>query len=84
MTPAGPKQCYQILAVATNYPDNWTPERIEHLRSVVLQDRDALGAIQGIYEEVGPDAPEISVQADQAALRFRRLISEMVKSEASA
>jgi vanillate O-demethylase monooxygenase subunit len=84
VTPAGPKQCYQILAVATNYPDNWTPERIEHLRSVVLQDRDALGAIQGIYEEVGPDAPEISVQADQAALRFRRLISEMVKSEASA
>ena len=42
-----------------------------------------LGVVQANYNEAGDDMVEISVLADAAAMRFRRLMLEMIDGERS-
>ena len=81
VSPASPRLTYQFLAVATSYPESRTAQQNEHVWNVFAQDRDALEAIQTGFDELGPDAPEFSVKADQAALRCRQMITDLVQRE---
>lgn len=89
VTPGGPQLCYQINAQVNNYimpgrTDFNSPETqkmIQRITNVIHQDRDILGAVQRNYNEAGDDLVEVSVLADNAAMRFRRLMIEMINSE---
>jgi hypothetical protein len=48
---------------------------------VLTQDKVVLEAIQALYDRHGPDLPEVSVKADGAAMRARRMIAAMVEDE---
>ena len=43
----------------------------------ILQDQDALEAIQAGYDELGPDLREISVKADAAAVSARHILARI-------
>ena len=47
------------------------------MRSVLVEDKVVLEAIQNIYDESGPDLPEWSVNADVAGLRARRKLAQL-------
>jgi vanillate O-demethylase monooxygenase subunit len=89
VTPGGPQLCYQINAQANNYPSTDTGDlsdpkvqtAIERVVGVIHQDRDILGAVQANYNEAGDDMVEVSVLADSAPMRFRRLMIEMINAE---
>jgi vanillate O-demethylase monooxygenase subunit len=89
VTPGGPQLCYQINAQVNNYVipaladfnSPATQKMIERLTRVIHQDRDMLGAVQANYNEAGDDIIEISVLADQAAIRFRRMMIEAINAE---
>lgn len=89
VTPGGPQLCYQINAQVNNYvipalADFHSPatqKMIERIVGVIHQDRDMLGEVQANYNEAGEDMVEISVLADAAAMRFRRLMLEMIDGE---
>jgi nitrite reductase/ring-hydroxylating ferredoxin subunit len=90
VTPAGPQLCYQINAQTNNYPsppelaDFNSPaheKMIEQVTRIIHQDRDVIGAVQENYNEAGEDMIEVSVVADNAAIRFRRLMIEMIAAE---
>jgi vanillate O-demethylase monooxygenase subunit len=81
ITPGGPDSLYLFHAIITSYPDEWPPEAVEMLRTVVAQDKDALEAIQERYSDLGMQVNEYSVKTDRAGLRFRQRIAEMVNEE---
>jgi hypothetical protein len=81
ITPGGPRSFYVFHAIVTSYPEHWPPEAVEALRTVVTQDKDVLEAIQERYEDLDLQVEEYSVKSDQAGLRLRRRIAEMVELE---
>jgi len=90
VTPGGPQLCYQINARATNYaiPPEYMDIKSEAVRKmtervvgVIHQDRDIIGVMQQNYNEADDNLAEISVLADNAAIRFRRLMIAMVETE---
>lgn len=90
VTPGGPQLCYQINARTTNYaisPELFdikstaTRKMTERVLGVIHQDRDMLGMVQRNYLDAGDGMSETSVLADNAAIRFRRLMIEMIEAE---
>ncbi|HEX3971594.1 MAG TPA: aromatic ring-hydroxylating dioxygenase subunit alpha [Stellaceae bacterium] len=90
VTPGGPLLCYQINARTTNYaipPELFdikseaTRKMTERVLGVIHQDRDMLRTVQQNYNEAGDNLGETSVLADNAAIRFRRLMIEMIAAE---
>jgi len=90
VTPGGPQLCYQINAQVHNYPSApelsdlnhpETQRMIAKVVGVIHEDRDMLGAVQENYNEADEALSEISVLADNAAIRFRRLMIEMIAAE---
>jgi hypothetical protein len=63
--------------MTASYSETHPTELVESMRSVLEEDRVVLEAIQGLYDENGPDLPEWSVNADVAGLRARRKIAEL-------
>jgi vanillate O-demethylase monooxygenase subunit len=92
VTPGGPQLCYQINAQVNNYVipgladlnSPATQKMIQRLVGVINQDRGILGVMQENYNEAGDDLVEVSVLADNAAIRFRRMLIEMVAAERGA
>jgi phenylpropionate dioxygenase-like ring-hydroxylating dioxygenase large terminal subunit len=80
VTPGGPALCYQFAATSLNFPWDVAAENPAFWK-LFCQDRDVLEKIQKVFEEEGPDLPEFSVRADQAAVWCRRKIFEMVRAE---
>lgn len=81
ITPAGPKSYYQFAAVAQTY-ENQHPKLFDELRSLLMEDVVALNDIQKLFDLLEPDrTPEISVRADEGAIRTRRLIAKMIAEE---
>ncbi len=81
VTPGGPRLCYQIFSIATNYPFEWDEHGIKYLSYVVGQDADALQGVQEVFDQTGPSGLEVSVRSDQPALRFRRMMVDMARQE---
>ena len=83
ITPKDDRSCYHfIVSSMTNETFRQrTDEERKRLWDIFAQDRDALEAIQRGFEDLGPDAAEVSVRADEAGLRCRRAISELIRQE---
>lgn len=77
ITPATRNTLYQFVSVVTSYPVEVTQDLKDQLWTVFSQDLQALEAIQAGYDELGPDAREVSVKADAAALQARRIIARL-------
>jgi len=84
LTPAGKKLTHQFGHFAGSFP-NKHPGRFDDLRKLLMEDVVVIEEIQELFDRLGPEnAPEVSVRSDDANIRSRRLIAEMVKRERSA
>lgn len=81
ITPATSRVHYHFLTMTTSYPETHPQSLQDAMQSVLTEDKVVLEAIQGLYDRHGPDLPEVSVKADEAALRARRIIASMVENE---
>lgn len=80
VTPRGPKSCYQFWASASSFPVDHSERLHGFFRAIMAGDDMALEYIEERLEE-DPDAIEVSVKADEAAIRFRRMLMKMVEEE---
>jgi phenylpropionate dioxygenase-like ring-hydroxylating dioxygenase large terminal subunit len=80
ITPASDTTSYHFLGFSTTYPSGG-PEDIEFFRGVIERDALAVAASQSYFEESDSNFKEVSVKADEAALRGRRIIAEMAAAE---
>lgn len=81
LTPAGKKVTHQFGLFAGSFP-NKHPGRFDDLRNLLMEDVVVLDEIQELFDRLGPEnAPEVSVKSDDANIRSRRLIAEMIKRE---
>jgi phenylpropionate dioxygenase-like ring-hydroxylating dioxygenase large terminal subunit len=87
ITPETATSCHYFVCTASNYGKLATGEALEAqnkaLWDVFLDDKQAVEAIQQAYDELGSGAPDCSVRADEAALKFRRLLNSMIAEEAA-
>ena len=81
VTPAGPKQTHEFSAFGNNYPQQH-PGRFDDVRTILMEDVVAIEEIQAMFDRLGPErCPELSVKADEPAIRVRRLIAAMIERE---
>lgn len=84
ITPAGPRSSYQFVAVAQNYEGSH-PDRFDALRHLLMEDVVALDDIQKLFDMLPPDQRvEVSVKADEGAIRSRRILAAMLAEEREA
>ncbi len=85
ITPETDGSCHYFVATSSNYSRPPTaeelPARNQAVFDVFLTDKAAIEAIQQAYEELGTRAPDTSVRADEAAVRFRRILATQVAAE---
>jgi len=81
ITPATSRFHYHFLTMTTSYPEEHPQSLKDAMEFVLTEDKVVLEAIQEIYDRRGPDLPEVSVKADEAAVRARRIIARMVEAE---
>lgn len=81
ITPAGPKSCYQFVAVAQSF-ENRHPGLFDDLRHLLMEDVVALDDIQRLFDTLPPEqCPEVSVRSDEGGIRTRRIIARQIASE---
>lgn len=81
LTPATATRTCQFALFSTSF-ENKHPGRFDDLRKLLMEDVVVLEEIQRLFDRLGPDqAPEVSVRADEAGIRTRRIIAGMVRSE---
>lgn len=81
ITPATENLHYHFLTMTTSYPEEHPQSLKAAMESVLTEDKVVLEAIQSLYERHGPNLPEVSVKADSAALRARRMLASMIEKE---
>ena len=81
ITPANSRLHYHFLTMTASYPEEHPQSLRDAMEFVLTEDKVVLEAIQELYDRRGPDMPEISVRADEAAMRARRVISKLVEEE---
>lgn len=78
ITPETNTTCHYFAVAAGNYGTKPEGEALkasnQAIWNVFLEDKVAIEAIQTAYMEFGADTPDTSVRADDAALRFRRML----------
>ncbi|WGM45947.1 Dicamba O-demethylase, oxygenase component [Brevundimonas sp. NIBR10] len=86
ITPETDTSCHYFVAAASNYGAKLEGDALAAQNQVVwdvfLTDREAIESIQTSYNELGAATPDTSVRADEAALRFRRMLIAKVSEEA--
>ena len=81
ITPAGPRSCYQFVAVAQSF-ENHHPALFDDLRRLLMEDVVALDDIQSLLDSLEPEhAPEVSVRSDEGGIRTRRIIARQIAAE---
>lgn len=80
LTPRDRKSVYTFHVQVSSYPDNCTEYDRAGVAYILGEDVVALEALQNEYEERG-DTREVSVAADNAAVRARRLLKAMIDRE---
>jgi vanillate O-demethylase monooxygenase subunit len=84
ITPASVNHCYQFTAVAQNFPF-LNENRAEDVRNLLMEDVAAMEDIQAMFERLGAArCEEVSVHADTAAMRMRRVIAKLLAEEKQA
>jgi nitrite reductase/ring-hydroxylating ferredoxin subunit len=85
ITPSSGGSCHYFVCTAANYGKLASGAGLEAqnkaLWNVFLEDKVAVEAIQKAYDELGSLTPDCSVRADDAALKFRRLLNDMIMEE---
>ena len=81
ITPASERSHYQFLAMTASYPETHPESLRNAMMGVLWEDEVVLREIQKIYDAQGPDLPEVSVRADEGALRARRVLAGLVRAE---
>ena len=82
ITPATSRMHYHFLTMTTSYPEEHPQSLRDAMQTVLTEDKVVLEAIQELYDRRGADLPEVSVRADEAAMRARRIIAQMVEDDA--
>lgn len=86
-TPETDQSCHYFMAVGANYGDEPVGAVLEAqgqaLWNLILDDKDAAESIQEAYNMLGAKTPDVSVRADEGAVRFRRMLAEQVAREFS-
>ena len=82
-TPSDNRRSFQFVSGASSFKEfSESSQRvhahIERVKMVFDQNKAAIEAIQAQYDRYGSAIPEISVRADEAALRSRRILAGMV------
>jgi phenylpropionate dioxygenase-like ring-hydroxylating dioxygenase large terminal subunit len=81
VTPGGPTYTHEFSAFGNNYPQQH-PNRFDDLKNLLMEDVVAIEEIQAMFDRLGPErCPELSVKADEPAIRVRRIIAEMLQQE---
>lgn len=81
ITPRNRESCYQFTAVSQTFPFI-NEQRNDDLRNLLMEDVAAMESIQRLHERLPPeDRPEFSVKSDEAAMRARRILSQMIADE---
>lgn len=81
ITPAKNSVTEHFALFSTSFVNNH-PGRFEDLRRLLMEDVVVLEEIQQLFERLGPDnLPEVSVKSDEANIRLRRIIADMIRSE---
>jgi vanillate O-demethylase monooxygenase subunit len=87
ITPETVTSCHYFVASASNYGQepkgDALVEQNRRVREVFVEDQIAVESIQQSYDELGAETPDCSVKADEAALRFRRILNQMIAQEAA-
>lgn len=88
ITPETETSCHYFVGMASNYGAAPTPQWLaasnKAVHDVFLTDQAAIESIQEAYGELSTElAPDTSVIADEAALRFRRILGVKARSEAA-
>jgi len=86
ITPETATTCHYFVGTAHSYGEPAAGDVLKAqnqvLFDVFLADKTAIEAIQQAYDELGAATPDCSVRADEAALKFRRLLDGMIGEEA--
>ncbi|WP_454744059.1 hypothetical protein [Cupriavidus necator] len=85
ITPETDTSCHYFVAASSNYgtapsDEEWKTEN-QFLWDVLLTDKAAIEWIQQSYLDMGSKTPDVSVRADEAALRFRRMLEQQLLRE---
>ena len=81
VTPATHNRCYQFVAGVRTLPTEPGP-LFEGLHAFLIEDQVALADVQLLFDRLPPEErTEVSVRSDNAALRARRIIENMIKEE---
>ncbi|MDH7799021.1 MULTISPECIES: aromatic ring-hydroxylating dioxygenase subunit alpha [unclassified Beijerinckia] len=87
ITPETATSCHYFVASASNYGKKPEGEALARENQTVwdifLTDKIAIESIQESYGEMGADTPDVSVKADDAALRFRRILLKQASAKAN-
>lgn len=83
LTPKDKRSTYTFHVQVSSYPDNCTERDLAGVHYILGEDVVALEALQRDYEEIG-DTREVSVSADNAAVRARRMVKRLVEAEGGA
>lgn len=85
ITPETATSCHYFVASASNFGKKQEGEALARENQTVweifLTDKVAVESIQESYNEMGADTPDVSVKADEAALRFRRILLKQASAE---
>jgi vanillate O-demethylase monooxygenase subunit len=82
ITPSDERTTFQFVAGASSFAEFFASEQqvadhIDRVKLVFDQDKTAIEAIQTQYDRYGAAVAEVSVRADEAALRSRRMLVGM-------
>lgn len=84
ITPATDRTTYHFALFSTSF-ENKHPGRFDDLRRLLMEDVVVIEEIQQLFDRLGTaNAPEVSVKSDDAGIRMRRVIADMVRSERTA
>lgn len=84
-TPETDQSCHYFMTLGANYGVEPVGEALQAqaqaLWDIVLADKEASQLIQQAYNRFGTATPDVSVRADEAAVRFRRMLTQQVLTE---
>jgi phenylpropionate dioxygenase-like ring-hydroxylating dioxygenase large terminal subunit len=78
IVPADESHAYHFVAQSASYP--LTPKNKSEIIDFLSQDIGAFGEVQRTYNR-NPDAPEVIIPGDRAAVAARRIIEQMIQRE---
>ncbi len=84
ITPTRRAETDHFALFATSF-ENTHPGRFDDLRNLLMEDVVVLEEIQALDTRLGRDqVPEVSIKADEANIRSRRIIADMIRRERAA